>query len=245
MKTYYLSEDNDTSPFVRLFNAVYGMADVLIGVGRNAKLFNKAKYLSADGSRVVIYLDIVPDNARLYAVYDRLRKLNIELDRDVHIIPIACAEFAFICSVQNLVGPIWSSEGLTEILSKDLLYEESSLARKHSSKRSSSFERVCKLFCEYGLNFDCCSVPDGDSAKSADKPYFSGDCKCYGCRTRLSLQEKSDLFVSQYPIIPHLDGLTTDSFAGDELLRAVCAVVDDFNNWASSVNGLVLGKRLS
>ena len=111
MKTYYLSEDNDNSPFVRLFNAVYGRANVLIGVGRNAKLFNKARYLSADGSRVVIYLDIVPDNARLYDVYDRLRKLNIELNRDVHIIPIACAEFAFICSVQNLIGPVWSSEG--------------------------------------------------------------------------------------------------------------------------------------
>lgn len=49
MKTYYLSEDSDNSPFVRLFNAVYGRDDVLIGVGRNAKLFNKAKYLSADG----------------------------------------------------------------------------------------------------------------------------------------------------------------------------------------------------
>lgn len=51
--------------------------------------------------------------------------------------------------------------------------------------------------------------------------------------------------MSQYPIIPYLDGLTTDGFSGDELLRVVCDVVDDFNNWASSVNGLVLGKRLS
>lgn len=48
-------------------------------------------------------MDIVPDNALLYDVYDRLRKLNIELNLDVHIIPIACAEFAFICLVSGLV----------------------------------------------------------------------------------------------------------------------------------------------
>lgn len=90
MKTYYLSEDKDNSPFVRLFNAVYGRANVLIGVGRNSKLFNKARYLSADGFRVVIYLDIVPDNARLYDVYDRLRKLNIELNLDVHYTYCLC-----------------------------------------------------------------------------------------------------------------------------------------------------------
>lgn len=40
---------------------------------------------------------------RLYDVYDRLRKLNIELNLDVHITPIACTEFAFICSVNGLV----------------------------------------------------------------------------------------------------------------------------------------------
>lgn len=61
MKTYYLSEDSDNSPFVRLFNAVYGRDDVLIGVGRNAKLFNKAKYLSADGSSGDELLRVVCD----------------------------------------------------------------------------------------------------------------------------------------------------------------------------------------
>lgn len=225
--TRYLSEDSAGSPFSQLFNAVYGCT-VLECVWSSFLLRKYARRYASSGDDVIVYLDLVPDNSRLISVYRSLMDLTKD-DLRVAVLPIVCAEYAFIRSIVGVPGTIASDEVLHEILTKSLDYSKSSFAKRHSQKWLRSFETFCKLFCAKCLNERCCSV---DSNACASKPYFSGDCNCSDCSTRLTLLEKSVAYLGQLHIVPSCSGVTSGSLSWDDVLECSRKLCIEYNQWA-------------
>lgn len=230
---YYISEDSDTSPFVKLFNAAYD-TDILFGVGSNKELVRAARQFAQGDNQVVVYLDLVPDNPVLPAIYDRLLRLYLREHLDVVVFPIVCAEYCFVKSIRELSGPFCSRIGLTEVLSKSAEYRDSSLAKEYASDRSANFERFCKLFCEVCLSQDCCSTY-GSSDTVCGRAYFSGKCSCQNCDTHLTMSEKAKLYLSQFLIVPGLPG-SSCSVSWEDVIERSRDAIREYNTWAKSFN---------
>lgn len=238
----FIIEDAESSPFVKMFNSAYP-EDVLYCSSSNTLLVDDARRLAADGSHVIVYMDLVPDNPELYTTYRRLLLLYAKEKLDVVVIPIVCSEYLFIKSIVDVDGTIYSNNGLDVILSKSVDYKSSNLALAHSKKRSSNFEKFCKLFCDVCLNKLCCSVSSNKSGLS--KPYFSGDCHCDSCTTRLSMFDKSELLHRQFPLVPAYTGISGEVLSWEQVLDISYILVDEYNVWALKFNpdSIALSKR--
>lgn len=239
---YYLTEDKFDSPFVKLFNSAYSKA-VLECAGSNGNLESHARYLAKRGSggnRVIVYMDVVPDNLAVLPIYNALLDLYRVEKLEVVVLPVVCAEYAFICSVQDIEQAFFSKVGLHEILSKSSLYKSSELAVKHSMKSSKAFERFCKLFCRECLSEDCCSVADNSHYSSS---YFLDKCNCSGCQMELSLFEKSVRLLTQYPVVPDYGSDTLTLLEWESVVECSYRLVDEYNMWASTFDGYTVRLR--
>lgn len=237
----FLVEDKSDSPFVKLFNLAYGdTADVLYCSATNTKLKRMARKLAQGGNTVIVYMDMVPDNKDLFTLYSKLFELYSDEGLDVIIMPIVCAEYQFIRSVVGLNGPIFSTVGLKEILTKSPDYKSSPLVQGHSADRYKTFEKFCKLFCDCSLSRGCCSVDAKSSGRSVSKPYFSANCYdrthdcCKICNTSLSLFEKAQRYVAQYPVIPYIGSTLNNGsvLSMNGIIQVSRRLVNEYNQMA-------------
>lgn len=221
----FITEDRDDSPFVKLFNAAYP-DKVLYCAGANTKLVRLIRKLASEEYQFVVYLDMVPDNREVVEIYDSLYDLYKEEHIDVVVFPIVCAEYAFIRSVIGVGATIYSPTGLDIILSKSLKY----ISLVRGGAASKNFEKFCKSFCERCLNKSCCAVES--NKKGLLQPYFADGCmQCDGCSEQLTLAEKADLFLKQYPVVPCVSASSAGALSWDAVLNISYGLVDEYNYW--------------
>lgn len=227
----FLTEDKEDSPFVKLFNAAYP-EEVLYCSGGNGELVDWARSLADAEHKVLVYMDMVPDNREIKHIYNALLDLYYTEKLDVLVLPIVCAEYAFIKSVVGVGKTIYSQSGLNVILNKSLQYVSLAGSGTHSSK---NFEKFCKSFCKRCLNKECCSVESNEAALK--QPYFADSCaKCEGCSVKFTLARKSSLFLAQYPVIPSLSTSGLGVLSWTNILNISYRLVDEFNYWCE-ING--------
>lgn len=222
----FVTEDRSDSPFVKLFNMAYSPTDsVLYCAGSNTRLYSKVVDLLGSGNWVVVYLDLVPDNDELHGYYEKLLDLYVHCEKVV-VVPIVCAEYLFILSVLDNDMAFYSRDGLGIILDKFLTYRP---LVSGSSGVSRSFEKYCKSFCARRLNSDCCSVVSNKSGIS--QPYFAEACgvlnSCSGCKSKLTLREKGELFCSMYPVIPDIGESSSVCLSFDDLVEISSRLADE------------------
>lgn len=227
----FLTEDKSDYPLVYLFNKAYG-DDVLYCSDSNTRLYKKAKSLAKDGSQVIVYMDMVPDNEFLVGLYRRVFSLYSKDNLDVVIMPIVCAEYLFIRSVVGVAGTVSSTVCLDEILIKSPTYRSSALAASHIDDEHFNFEKFCKAFCKECLSLDCCAIDLSNSDVCHERRYFKGDCLCSSCQTRMSLRDKSIRFLGEYPVVPSAGRFDVGEISWGTVIDISRSLVDEYNKWA-------------
>lgn len=236
----FLTEDKFDSPFVKLFNSAYPDG-VLYCAGSNTQLEDWARHLAQGGNQVIVYLDMVPDNAAVPTIYIKLCNLHVLESLDVVVMPIVCAEYAFIKSALGVGSAIYSKVGLDIILQKSLQYVP---LVNGTTSVSRNFEKFCKSFCARCLNKSCCAVVSNKAGVL--QPYFSVDCEqCAVCSSNLTLKDKAERFCNQYPVVPCVDSTSSGVVSWSDILRISGTLVDEYNTWCVSTGRIenVVPKR--
>lgn len=144
----------------------------------------------------VVFVDVPPDNAVAVDTYNCLTIYAQNFVGSVWVIPIICAEYYLLKSVNNLSREIHLSNELykkcLEVLPFDAFFEE----HPEFGETPKNFEKLCKLY-TYKYARGCFQT------NVSDPKYFTVDCKCdtsLDSCTEQTLREKSISFVRCYPI---------------------------------------------
>ena len=185
----FVFEDNGNSVFSKLFRSCYKIefsSDFIYSESICKAHVLVTNLLEHTSDNILLFMDLVPDNIELRRLYLKLRILSIKNNYRLIIIPIPCVEYEFIKSVSDLVD--------NEYVSTCVNYEPyfHLINKFKEPSRIKSFEKFCKNVVKEKL-LKCMSTNTDVNPKYT---YYSEDCKV------LTLLEKSNEFVKQFPLFP-------------------------------------------
>lgn len=234
----YLFEDASDADLSKFFLVSYApeATKSIFFSGGNGNLCSVAKKLlnAHKSESLVVYMDLIPNNQNVVAVYDSLRVLCKSYPDRMVIIPLVCAEYYYLRSLP------YSSLALDLVLYKhcvskipywDLPQLKSGV---HKPKSYASFEKLCKLICDSYL-LKCCRIPRRGRIKESHI-YTVKQCKCEAplreCRPT-SVLEKSRRLLSQYPCVPlGSKHAVSKTFSFEDAKKLHVKLVREFNVWA-------------
>ena len=162
-------------------------------VNGNGNLVNRSRELIAAGERVLVILDTVPANKSIRDIYITLRKISRDNEYRLIVWNIVCAEYYFIKAFgkRNDLKVFRDSVCIDIVLSR-LPYKGSSLiSTEEDIIFSRTFEKFCKLYI----------YKNGGECVNETIAFFKEDCCCTDECTKISLDDKSDLYRKAYECI--------------------------------------------
>ena len=207
MKTIYLFEDSENDSLSRLFKQGFKakMVDNFKYANGNNNLINVAKELLKDkDTQLIIFVDLVPNNARTALLFNKLCVLANEDLHRVFIVPSMGSEYYFLKSIKD--------KGITK--NNDIMAVYYNVERyvdkckpvfdtvKLSLEKYSTFERLGKRLIEHNYTW-CISHP-----KLPDASYYDCDCRCIrpnpaDCSHKcFTLTNKAEDLLMGYDLIP-------------------------------------------
>ena len=231
----YFFEDREGSALSVFLRIPYGQReDIVFTAGSGNLETYVGKHLENQENTAVVYLDTVPNNLSTADIYRELATLSRATNYRCVVIPIVCVEYYFL---RSLVGStVIKDKSLVNLcVSKNYYLGESSL-KKHSLKSYDTFERFCKMVCEYSL-YRCASIRR--SGKLSESHHYTNDaCPCHGKDTVCvepdkSLLEKASKFVSMFPCIPCGGAVKRRVADLEEAWNAHRLLVKEFNSWSA------------
>lgn len=234
MNIKYFFEDKESSALSKLFRIIYkGREDIVFVNGSGNLCKPVSKHLQSSDSLAYVYLDTVPNNLATLAVYTQLKQLSIDTDYRCVVIPIICAEYYYLKSLG--LSTVIKHTGAVQLCLTKRYYLDSEYLEKRSEGSYKTFERFCKMLCEYAL-YRCASI----NRRGALKPthtYTTEKCPCSTkdapcVETGKSLEEKAKLFVSEFPCIPRNEFVERRAVAWDTAWEDHRRLIEGFNAWS-------------
>lgn len=231
----YFFEDQEGSALSEFLRISYGRReDIVFTAGAGNLLVYAEEHLKNPENVAVVYLDTVPNNLSTEDIYKELAGLSKATDYHCVVIPIVCVEYYFL---KSLVGStVIKDKRLVDLcVLKDYYLHESSL-KMHSAKSYDTFERFCKMVCEYSL-YRCASIRR--RGKLAKSHYYTKDhCPCCSkdaacVEPNKSLMEKSSKFVSMFPCIPQGGVVKRRIATLEEAWQKHRSLVEELNAWSA------------
>lgn len=105
MKVAMLFEDNETSSLGKLLKSSYNSNNLFFSRS-NSRLYKKVKSIYPDYDKILLFFDLSPNNPALIDVLENLssRLAESEMLNKVHIIPIICAEYIYLTSIEKYLS---------------------------------------------------------------------------------------------------------------------------------------------
>lgn len=142
-------EDSDRSGFVSMIRAYYLNSGIHVlganGNGNIINVYNRNRNLG----KTLIYLDVIPNNAKTISLYNNLKKYFRNND-SVLVIPIVCSEELILRSFTSYRTDVWS----------DII--------------NSNFSSVEKYYKDVIVKIAKCL----DESSDYECNYYTHDCKC-------------------------------------------------------------------
>lgn len=222
----YLFEDKEADVLSVLYRSAYPSsvsANFVYSEG-SGNLFTAAEDIVKfkPNERVLVFLDVVPDNRETMKTYRKLRGLYKEYAGRVVTMPLVCSEHYFIRSISK--SPLIKNVGALDICcdvspwrASDILETDQDLTK------AKNFEKFCKLFLIKAVE-DCARHTRGkNKSNDAYGYYYTLDCLCNKRKPECTddrLVDKALRFVHQFPCYPigDLGGKSLTSLNHDKLL---------------------------
>lgn len=228
----FIFEDKEDDLLSKLFQEAYDSHNFIYakGNGNLERIVRDCLVSSEEG--IIVYLDTIPDNKDSINIYKSLRRLSLQNDFRVIIMPIVCAEYYFIMSL--VLTDYVNYTGVDTCIRKDF-WRNSSLVEEGDKVFVKNFEKFCKLILLKCVK-DCIKNSIGADGENTLYGYFyTKDCKCEhsdkSCRT-ISLKDKAINYVRNYPVIPSGSSLSNVVSVNIETLWAIHRrLVDEFNGF--------------
>lgn len=105
MKVAMLFEDNEVSSLGKLLKSSYNRDNIFFSRS-NTRLYKKAKNLYNNYDEILLFFDLSPNNPILVEVLENLSSSLVEREMmdKVHIIPIICAEYIYLNSIEKFLN---------------------------------------------------------------------------------------------------------------------------------------------
>lgn len=234
----YLFEDASDADLSKFFLVSYApeATQSIFFSGGNGNLCSSAKKLltTHKSESLVVYMDLIPNNQNVVAIYDSLRVLCRSYRDRMVIIPLVCAEYYYLRSLP--CSSLALDQELYKYCVNKIPYWDLPQLKNggHRQKSYASFEKLCKLICDSYLS-RCCRIPRRGRIKESHV-YTVKQCKCdtalEECRT-LSVLEKSRRLLSQYPCVPLGSKHTVSkTFSFEDAKKLHIKLIREFNVWA-------------
>ncbi len=210
MNVVMLFEDNEKSASSRLLKAGYNGKYIKFSGGYN-KLKNKLEESYNNVDIFIVFIDVAPNNPFTVQFYESfLRHDYVKSRPNIYVVPIICIEYYLFWSVYEL-GYIKCNNNSTVIAKRYLIDEPNfSELRMHFKKRSSSIEKLYKIFFDKNPSYNntMCMI-NGEPSNDMGF-YYLIDCKSctikdcpLGCNDSLSL--KAERLYTSLPVFDVVD----------------------------------------
>lgn len=102
MSIAFVYEDHEASALGVLLKQSYNSANLYFSRS-NTRLFKAIKQIYERYDEIVVFYDLVPDNAVLLPNLSLLqsRLVTEDMYRKVHIVPVICSEYVYLCSLKQ------------------------------------------------------------------------------------------------------------------------------------------------
>lgn len=204
----YLFEDKSETLLPTLFRRAYPedvSAEFVYSRG-NAKLLSTASKLLSEneGERVLVFIDIAPDNQWTVSLYNELCAEFTPSNRRLLTIPIINSEYYFIRTIAK--SHLVLDEEALRICLGIHPWRNARLVESSTDKQfCRNFEKFCKLFLLKAVK-DCAkTTPFPDNSNLLYKVYYEKDCLCTYAESYckfLSGVDKACSFVREFPCFP-------------------------------------------
>lgn len=219
-------------------------------VGGNTNLKSKSDEYLATGAQVYAFLDTVPGNPCIDAIYYDLLALQRD-NSNFMLIPIVCAEYYLLKSLE-----LWQfghvTDDLFKCLNKDVYFDIAyAVKKKHTAYESKyySFEQLCKKVISSHGNWcirskKSSSSPDKKDMNETIGLYYTKDCPCIkakkSCGTMSHLDKLHNL-LRGYPCFPvcNLFVEHTHVFSKNELLSLCDQLIMNHNEFTNLLRDAV------
>lgn len=228
----YIFEDNENADISVLFKEAYREYNrnlKFIYVMGNGRLYSEAKKQLelCNNEEVAVYMDMIPCNPDCAKIFRELSKLSRKNNYRVIIMPIVCAEYYMIKSLED---KDFINDEHIKCINKEQHFKSDLLKNdNYAAKYCKNFEKYCKYILKFTSKRDCIKPMNVD--KKIRGEYYRQDCLCSKpdneCKS-LSLINKSLALLSQYQYVPALTGrVTSDAW---EIHRKL---VEEYNNFVT------------
>lgn len=201
----YLFEDKEDDLISILYRHAYGeeaQKNFIYCNGNSNIIIKLEDILKNTDDKVIVFLDMVPDNKELNKLYNKIRKLSILSDSRVYVLPIVCSEYYMIKSV-CCSDLIINKLGLDECINIDW-YKDSELITSEQDKNfCKTFEKYCKLVLMKSVSRCIAHTRGYTKENKLYGAYYSLECTdCGACKINESLLYKSWKLLREYDAIP-------------------------------------------
>lgn len=231
----YFFEDREGSALSDFFCVSYENRENIVFTSGSGNLLPcAAEHLKEPENIAFVYLDTVPNNPCTERIYNDLALLSKATGYRCVVLPIVCVEYYFL---KSLVGSdVIKDKYLVDLCISKRYYLNQSLLKPHSPDSYNTFERFCKMLCEYSL-YRCASIRRRGKLRSSHH-YTVDRCPCTekdpSCIERdKSLLDKSIKFVSMFPYIPRGSAIRRRVASLKEAWYVHRLAVKEFNSWSA------------
>lgn len=195
--------------------------------------------LSTTLDEIIVFLDMIPGNSDIILEYKQLKKLSLQNQYRIIIMPIVCSEF-YLIQYLNEANLITDKTGVDTALKKQF-YKNSPLIKKHLQYKCNNFEHFCKIIVRENIKF--CASLSTTIAKNYYNWFYTQDCLCKvkenSCITTVDKINKSIDFISKYPCVP------SGSYAKRFELLTVNQIWDKHRKLVNEFNDMVNNYKLA
>lgn len=254
---YYIFEDNPDKGISKLFKLAYpeSVANrIIFAKGRGNLEHQARKYLKDTTNKVVVFVDLVPDNpstAYTVKILLRLYKEKKYTNRIV-VIPIPCMEYFLIKSLSNSALVV-KRQSIQVCIELEDYRNDSILSNRIASGVGISFEKYCKLLVNSAFK-QCVKDKHKVDGVTYKELYVTTDCECDtpikdSVCGEASLEGKAHSLIQQFPVFPCGSTLhiKLSSYKIFEALTKSRELIDNYNDWVDNYRSLGyngLGEKL-
>ena len=201
----YIFEDHPEADISLLFKSAYNgkIANSFIYAKGNGDLVDKVRScLLNTADMIVVFMDTIPGNKDCYTIYRELGHISKKNNNRVVVLPIICAEYYMIKSIQNEELFIDMDETnrcinkIPHITSKLMKYTD-------KARFCKNFEKYCKYILKYNTSKDC--LKPYNKIDDINGEYYKESCTCEMSTSdclQKTLSEKAINLLVSYKYVP-------------------------------------------
>ncbi len=201
----YIFEDHPEADISLLFKSAYNEKTIesFIYAKGNGNLIDKVNScLLNTVDMIIVFMDTIPGNKDCYSIYKELSHISKKANNRVVVLPIICAEYYMIQSIQHTNLFIDTLE-VERCINKIPHITSNLMKYTDKAKFCKNFEKYCKYILKYNTAKDC--LKPYNKSSDVNGEYYKEACTCQVSTSdclQTSLSEKAMNLLTCYKYVP-------------------------------------------